>query len=364
MKNYYLILENNEVFKGVAVDQQQAHFPDQAGEIVFNTSHSGYEEIATDPSYHNQIVVMTAPMQGNYGAHNHMWESQKIWIKGFVCLQMQSSSSNSTWKTQLVQNNVPILTEVDTRTLVIQLRELGTPWGALVSAYNEAEALEKAHTLIKKLKSEDQDWVWQASRKEIQEVMGENPNGPKVAVLDFGSKENILRELKKRCSHIKIFPSRTDVQYIEIYKPDAMMLTNGPGDPSQVKIAVQTIQAFMGRIPIFGICMGHQVLSLALGAKTFKLKFGHRGANHPIKDNILQKIYMSSQNHGYAVQADTLPAHVMVTHINLNDNSVAGFFSEKFNCLGIQYHPESHPGPHDAVELFDFFINKMLNKGK
>lgn len=361
MLNRYLVLEDGKVFSGEAL-AAQTEFPEMAGEVVFNTTHSGYEEIATDPSYMNQIIVMTAPMQGNYGIDDSVWESKEIWIKGFVCLQMQFSKGNSSWAQRLMDHKVPILTEVDTRKLVIELRQQGTPWGALVQAASESAARERAKTLIAKAKQVDNDWVWEASRKEAQEIVGDNLNGPRVAVLDFGAKENILRELKKRCSHLKVFPSRADAKTIEAYKPDGLMLTNGPGDPAEVKQAPETIRHFIGKLPVFGICMGHQVLSIALGAKTYKLKFGHRGANHPIQDRILDSIYMSSQNHGYAVDMKTLPEHVLVTHINLNDQTVAGFFSEKQNCLGIQYHPESHPGPHDAVKLFDFFVNKMIPK--
>ena len=361
MLKRFLVLQDGDVFGGEPL-AAQTEFPEKAGEVVFNTTHSGYEEIATDPSYMNQIIVMTAPMQGNYGVDDQVWESKKIWIHGFICLQMQYSKNNSSWADRLIENKIPIMTEVDTRTLVLKLRDQGTPWGALVQAENEAQAREKGLALIDKNKKLEADWVWTASRKESQEVVGDSPTGPRVAVLDFGAKENILRELKLRCSHLKIFPSRADIKTIEAFRPDGVMLTNGPGDPAEVQEAPATIKHFLGKVPVFGICMGHQVLSIALGAKTYKLKFGHRGANHPIQDHILDSIYMSSQNHGYAVDSATLPSHVLVTHKNLNDQTVAGFFSEKFNCLGIQYHPESHPGPHDAVKLFDFFIYKMIQK--
>ncbi len=358
----YLILENGEVFDGVLVGQQLNSFPDRAGEIVFNTAHSGYEEVATDPSYFNQIVVMTAPMQGNYGSIQTDWESSKVWIQGFVCLQMQNTNENSSWVNRLVENDIPILTEVDTRTLTIHLRNQGTPWGALVTAVDEKNAVNKAMKLIFEAKKIDKDWVHLASRKKIEVLSGEISNGLKVAVLDFGVKENILRELKKRTSELRIYPSRTPWEVIEQWTPDTLMLTNGPGDPSQVQVAVETVQHFLGKKPIFGICMGHQVLGQALGAKTYKLKFGHRGVNHPIKDQLLNRIYVSSQNHGYAIDEKTLPKDVQITHVNLNDNSVAGFYSKERNCLGIQYHPESHPGPHEAIELFTYFINEMNQK--
>ena len=363
MSRTFLVLEDGECFEGESLEMQ-TEFPEQAGEVVFNTSHSGYEEIATDPSYFSQIVVMTAPMQGNYGSDPAVWESNRIWIQGFVCVQMQNTGRENSWAGTLIKNKVPIMTEVDTRRLAIKLRSQGTPWGAIVKADDSEKAKEKAKALIAKQRQLDSDWVNLCSRREIEDVKGDNPNGPKIAVLDFGSKQNIIRELKSRASQIRIFPARTDAETVKKWQPDSLMLTNGPGDPAAVQVAPETIKTFLGKIPVFGICMGHQVLSRALGAKTYKLKFGHRGANHPIRDEILNQIYMSSQNHGYAVDADTLPKGVKVTHRNLNDMTVAGFFSEELNCLGIQYHPESHPGPHEAAKLFDFFVNKMHSKGK
>lgn len=357
-QNTYLVLESGEVFFGTSISTQDP-FPERAGEVVFNTAHSGYEEVATDPSYFNQIVVMTAPMQGNYGSAREDWESNQMWISGFICLQMQNSKKNSSWVKRLIENKIPIMTEVDTRDLTICLRSQGTPWGAIVQASEEHLAKEKAIALIEKTKKIDNDWVYLASRKEIQTIKGQKPNGPKVAVLDFGAKENILRELSYRCSELTVFPSRTEASVIENYKPDALMLTNGPGDPAQVKVAPDTIKKFIGKLPIFGICMGHQVLGIALGAKTYSLKFGHRGVNHPIEDRILKRIYVSSQNHGYAIDEKTLPQNAVVTHVNLNDQTVAGFYLADKNCLGIQYHPESHPGPHEAAELFDYFVNVM-----
>ena len=356
--SHYLVLEDGEIFGGLRVNEQTS-FPEKAGEVVFNTSHSGYEEIATDPSYFSQIIVMTAPMQGNYGIDRKVWESDRMWIQGFVCVQLQNTSRENSWMNCLIENNVPILTEVDTRRLVIKLRSLGTPWGAIVAAIDLSEAREKAKLLIQKQKGIESDWVYLCTRKKVEDYIGKNPQGPRVAVLDLGAKENILRELLSRCSSVRVFPSRTDAKAIADWKPDSLMLTNGPGDPAQVQVVPETIRSFLGKIPIFGICMGHQVLSLALGAKTYKMKFGHRGANHPIRDDLIKQIYMSSQNHGYAVEDNSLPTDIQITHRNLNDQTVAGFYSKKYNCLGIQYHPESHPGPHEAGKLFDYFITDM-----
>lgn len=358
----YLVLETGEVFEGHWPGDATKSF-ERAGEVVFNTSHSGYEEIATDPSYFSQIVVMTAPMQGNYGAEAAAWESRQIWIEGFVCLQMQNSSRNHSWLDKLNQANVPILSEVDTRAITIRLRSGGTPWGAIVNAESSHDAKLKALELILQKKKIDQDLVSLVSRKNKEIIPGKNPKGPRLAVLDFGSKENILRELSAQAKELVVFPSRASILQIIEAKVDAIMLTNGPGDPSSVQVATGTVRELLGVKPIFGICMGHQILALALGAKTYKLKFGHRGSNHPIKDELLGKVYMTSQNHGYAVEADSLPNDVRVTQVNLNDNTVAGILSEKRNCLGIQYHPESHPGPHEARALFDYFFNVMIPRG-
>ncbi|WP_347357044.1 glutamine-hydrolyzing carbamoyl-phosphate synthase small subunit [Bdellovibrio sp.] len=351
----YLVLESGEIYTG-----EWQGGTDRAGEVVFNTSHSGYEEIATDPSYFSQIVVLTAPMQGNYGVEDDVWESRQLWIDGFICLEIQDSERDQAWKRRLTDNGIPLLTEIDTRALALRLRQGGTPWGALVQAQDQAAAIAKAQALIAQKKTLDKDWVYIASRKEPEVRRGDNMVGPRVAVLDFGSKENILRELQHRCSEIKIFNSRTSVQDILAYNPDGIMLTNGPGDPADVKVAIGTVRELLGVKPIFGICMGHQILGLALGAKTYKLKFGHRGSNHPIRDTVLNQIYVTSQNHGYAVEESTLPSDVKVTHVNLNDGTVAGFYSEKRKCLGIQYHPESCPGPHEASGLFSYFVERMI----
>jgi carbamoyl-phosphate synthase small subunit len=349
----YLILETGEYFTG----KLTASF-ERAGEVVFNTSHAGYEEICTDASYFSQIVVMTAPMQGNYGVDKKVWESHRLWIEGFVCLEIQKSSRDSSWVKRLEEYKIPLLSEIDTRRLVLRLRQ-GTPWGAIVTGDLES-AKKRALELIQEKKKMDRDWVFQTSRKEAQIMKGQKSNGPRMAVLDLGTKENILRELCHFCSEIKIFNSRASAEEIMSYKPQGLMLTNGPGDPADVQKTSATVQQLLGKLPVFGICMGHQILGLALGAKTYKMKFGHRGSNHPIKDSLLGRVYMSSQNHGYAVDKNTLPADVKVTQINLNDQTVAGLYSEKRKCLGIQYHPESCPGPHEGRDLFRFFVERVL----
>lgn len=363
MSRGFLILESGEVYEGLWQGGKDPAFC-RAGEVVFNTSHAGFEEIATDPSYFSQIVVMTASMQGNYGADKQVWESDRLWIEGFVCLQMQNTRRENTWLKRLHDFKVPCLSDLDTRAITLRLRQGGTPWGAVVCAETAELAVGLARELIAEKKKISKDWVALASRKQKEIRTGQNPRGPKIAVLDFGAKENIFRELEARCSELSIYPSRTAGKDILSANPDGVMLTNGPGDPADVQVAVETVREILGKKPIYGICMGHQILGLALGAKTYKLKFGHRGANHPIKDELLGEIYMTSQNHGYAVERASLPPDVKITQVNLNDMTVAGIYSEKRNCLGIQYHPESHPGPHEATRLFDFFVDTMISRGK
>lgn len=351
----WLILESGESYQGKA----DGLF-NKAGEVVFNTTHSGYQEVATDPSYCHQIVVMTAPMQGNYGFEENVSESCRTWIEGFICLQVQNSSRDHAWIQYLNSSQVPVLSEIDTRALTLRLREGGTPWGAIVHAEDLQKAKTLALALIDEKKKIGRDWVYEASRKEPVVIAGDNMVGPKVVVLDFGAKENILRELQQLARELIVLPSRTSAEEIMKYKPDGIMLTNGPGDPEDVEVATQTVRQLIGQLPIFGICMGHQILSLALGAKTYKMKFGHRGANHPIADELLGKIYVTSQNHGYAVDRLTLPSDIQVTQININDQTVAGFYSQKRKVMGIQYHPEACPGPHEAQELFKKFAEMML----
>jgi carbamoyl-phosphate synthase small subunit len=350
----YLIIENGPSFEGRWRGGEA-----QAGEVVFNTSHSGYEEMATDPSYFSQILVTTAPQQGNYSVDRKVWESENIWIRGFVCLEMQSSERDSGWLRRLSDSRVPVLTDIDTRSLVIYLRSQGTKWGAVVAAETEPEARKMALSLIERSRGISPDWTRHVCRRVAEDIVGQNARGPRVAVIDFGAKENILRELKMRVREMRVFPSNTTAEEIKAYKPDGIMLTNGPGDPAEVKEGLKAVKALLGYRFIFGICMGHQVLSLALGAKTYKLRFGHRGSNHPIRDQLLQRVYMTSQNHGYNVDRESLPEGVEVTHINLNDNTVAGIAHSGLKCMSVQFHPESHPGPHDSTGLFDYFIKQM-----
>lgn len=354
MSRGFLVLESLEAYEG----DFRGGKP-RAGEVVFNTSHSGYEEIATDPSYYGQIMVMTAPMQGNYSVSRGVWESKKMWIDGFISLEVQESERDSSWLKQLSEAGIPVLSGLDTREIVMRLRDQGTPWGAIVHATNEAEARKIALPLIEEKKKADLDWVYAVSRKEVEIRKGSKAGGPRIAIMDYGSKENILRELSARASELAVFPSRTTAAEVRKWNPDGIMLTNGPGNPADVKVAVETVRDLVGWKPMFGICMGNQILALALGAKTYKLKFGHRGSNHPVRDDLLKSVYVTAQNHGYSVDAKTLPKDAKVTHVNLNDGSVAGFECADRFCFSVQYHPESHPGPHEAVRLFDYFVDRI-----
>lgn len=353
-----LVLETGEVFQGYFFGNKNKP---QAGEVVFNTSHSGYEEIATDPSYFSQIVVMTAPMQGNYGSHSAFWESQKLWIRGLIVLEMQSSLRDNSWRETLKSQGVPFLTHVDTRRLVLHIRKKGVLWGAILPFLKNAKS--EASKLIKQAKKQNKDWTQPVSTKSIEEFKGRKSQGPRVALIDFGCKKNILRELKERCSAVSVFPASTEYfNKIKKWKPDGILLSNGPGDPEDVNEGVELVKKLLGWKFIFGICMGNQILCRSVGAKNYKLKFGHRGSNHPIKDGLLNKVYIASQNHGYAIDANTLPKDVKVSHINLNDQTVAGIYSGKYKFLGVQFHPENHPGPKESSMLFDLFIKNIKSK--
>ncbi len=361
----YLVLDSGELFEGEIINGKiGGPSIDRAGEVVFNTSNTGYEEIATDPSYYSQIIVMTAPQQGNYGISKNVWESGRIHIEGFVALDVQNTARENSWVEQLKRHSIPILTGLDTRALAMRLRQGGTPWGAIVAAENPEKALARANEVILAKRGVDLDWVFAVSCKESSLLAGQAAAGPRVAILDLGTKQNIVRLAQAYSKEVKVFNSRASVADINLFKPQALILTNGPGDPADVKVAVETVRSFIGKLPIFGICMGHQILCLALGAKTYKLKFGHRGSNHPIRDLVLDEIYVSSQNHGYAVDPKTLSSDIKITHTNLNDQSVAGIFSKEKSVLGIQYHPEACPGPHEAQGLFRHFFDEMVSNYK
>jgi carbamoyl-phosphate synthase small subunit len=350
----YLVLETGETFEGRWHGGKSS-----GGEVVFNTSHCGYEEIATDPSYYSQIMVMTAPMQGNYGSRSMDWESKQIWIRGFVCMEIHQKGEGASWAQRLLSNDIPILSEVDTRKLTLRLRSDGTPWGALTNARSSEEALEMARSLIQNKTDMNSDWTALVANPKGSVLTGKNTVGPRLALIDFGAKKNIVNSLLPHCREMRVFPTLGSARDIQDWNPDGILLSNGPGDPAFVKTGIQTVKDLLGWKPIFGICMGHQVLSLALGAKTYKLKFGHRGGNHPVHDKLLNQICVTSHNHGYSVSENSLPSDVKVTHVNLNDGTVEGIECSNKKCFSVQYHPESSPGPHESSKLFKLFLDRL-----
>jgi carbamoyl-phosphate synthase small subunit len=354
----FLVLEDGTIFEGSWCGNTDYT---GVGEVVFNTSLVGYQEILTDPSYYQQIIVMTAPEQGNYGVADEERESARIWAEGFVCLQMNPCSlpKRNTLAWELDKFRKPALSGIDTRALVLHLRSRGTPWGAMLASADPESARDKAREMIRRRKTEvDSDWVYQVTSPKIESYSGKGRKG-RVAVFDFGAKNNIVGELQKRFHEIAVFGSRSAAREILDWSPDGVMLTNGPGDPAQVKSAVTEIRNLLGHVPLFGICMGHQLLGLALGGKTFKLKFGHRGANHPVRNLKTGEIYMTSQNHGYALDPQ-LPSGVQVCQINLYDGTVEGIECPSKKAWSVQYHPEASPGPHDSQVLFDHFAEEVL----
>lgn len=354
----YLVLQDKTVFEGKF--HGDPHWSG-VGEVVFNTSMVGYQEILTDPSYYQQIIVMTAPEQGNYGVTNLERESKKIWAEGFICLELNQNQreQRKNLSDELAEFKKPALSGIDTRTLTLYLRDRGTPWGAVLQAKSVDQAIQKAQSLIEERKLKvSKDWVYDTSLKEPLFLKGKGQKG-RVAIYDFGAKDSITNQLLLRFSEVAVFNSRTLAKTIQDWSPHGIVLSNGPGNPEDVVQAPVEIKKLLGQIPIFGICMGHQILALALGGKTYKLKFGHRGSNHPVQNLETGEIYMTSQNHGYAVSED-LPSHVKMSQINLYDKTIEGIEAEKLKAWSVQYHPEAGPGPHDSRVLFDYFAKKIL----
>ena len=357
-KTACLVLEDGTIYEGEAFGATGTSL----GELVFNTSLMGYQEILTDPSYAGQIITLTYPEVGNYGINEEDMESKKIYARGLVIRHLSSVESNFRSQGSLDQflkkHGIVGITEIDTRAVTRKIRDKGA-MRCLIST--ELDAGKDKDELLKRVKG-------------LSEMTGRNLTGEvstkasykvgkgkfKVAVMDFGCKENILRELVKRDIEATVYPSSVTAKEILESKPDGIFLSNGPGDPAACTDILKQLPALIeSRIPIFGICLGHQLLSIALGATTFKLKFGHRGGNQPVKDLTTGKIEITSQNHGFAVDDKSMPDHLELTHINLNDNSVEGFRHKTLPIFAVQYHPESSPGPHDSSYLFDRFVNLM-----
>ena len=355
-----LLLENNQVFHGYAIGKTGT----TSGELCFNTGMVGYQEILTDPSYCGQIVLMTYPHIGNYGVNKNDIESRNIQVAGFIIkdltIEPSNYSSDQSLNQYLKNNNITGICGLDTRAITRVVREHGS-MNAIISSENL-----DLNVLIEQLSQtpsmEGLNLTNQVTCKKSYKYENSISGEFKVAALDFGIKNNILRLLKKYGCNVTVFPSNISSQEIISFNPDGVFLSNGPGDPAAVDGAINCIKNLLGKYPIFGICLGHQLLSLALGAKTFKLKYGHRGLNHPVKNIENGKIEITSQNHGFAVSKENLPSNINITHINLNDNTIAGISCPDMQVFSVQYHPESAPGPHDSEYLFQSFINLMKHR--
>ena len=358
-KKALLVLEDGKVFEGKAFGKEG----EATGEVVFNTSMMGYEEILTDPSYKGQMVTMTYPLIGNYGISTKDFESSRPWVEGFIVRERSKIFSNWRAKTSLdsflKEYNIVGIEGVDTRALTKHIRLQGAMKGIISTQDTDVKSLtEKAkhcpgvigQDLVKDVTSKE-SWWW---KKE-----GEY----KIVVVDCGVKYNILRELSVLNCKVQVVPAKTSAYEILKLKPDGILFSNGPGDPSAVPYIVNTAKDLIGKLPIFGICLGHQILAQALGGKTYKLKFGHHGGNHPVKDLKTGKIAITVQNHGFCVDIDSLPDEVEITHINLYDNTLEGIRHRELPLFSVQFHPEASPGPHDAVYLFQEFI-KLIKEGR
>ena len=352
----YLVLEDGTYFEGTGIGNTGT----VEGELVFNTSMTGYQEILTDPSYSGELINFTYPLIGNYGTNNTDWESKKVFTKGILVKELSENPSNHrmkyTLETFLKENGVTGLTGIDTRGVTRHLRYYGT-LKAIIS--NDGTDLENLLKRVKEVKPLD-------GQNQVAEVSTKNPyilpgGERRIVVMDYGVKNNTLRRLQENGCTIIVLPATATYEEIIGYKPDGLMLSNGPGDPEGVSYTIPEIQKVLEqKIPVFGICMGHQLLAMALGAKTYKLKFGHRGGNHPVKDLLTGKVYITSQNHGYAVDKNTIPDSVEITHINLHDDTVEGIKHKELPFSSVQYHPESAPGPRDSSYFFEDFIKQVI----
>ena len=353
-----LILEDGSVYRGQAFGSDEL----RTGELVFNTSMTGYQEILTDNSYCGQIVMMTYPLIGNYGINRDDYESIEPAVFGFVVRDLCEAPSN--WRSQetldsfLKSHSIPGIYGVDTRAITRKLRNSGTMRAMLAKPDTD---IEQAVAQLQKM-----PWLHdQVARVSSGKIFPIPNRGHKVVLMDFGAKLGIVRELSRRGCDLIVVPWDTDAQTILSYHPDGVMLSNGPGDPEDVPQAIETIRQLMGKTVIFGICLGHQLISLASGAKTYKLKFGHRGGNHPVVDLETGKVDITSQNHGFAVDIDSLAdTDLELTHRALNDGSCEGVRHKNLPVFSVQFHPEASAGPGDTAYLFDKFVAMMDKEGR
>jgi len=348
-----LLLEDGTVFEGVSFGAQTESF----GEVVFNTSITGYQEVLSDPSYCGQIVTMTYPLIGNYGITRDDFESVRPYVHGFVVRQHEDVPSN--WRAEcsvgdlLREYDIPGISGIDTRMLTRKIRHHGTMKGLITVSNAPVEELkERLRAMIPM-----RDQVARVSTKQIFSAPGDRE---RIVVVDFGSKTGIVRELVKRGCYVVVVPHNTTAEEIRRMRPDGIILSNGPGDPKDVLHAVRMIRELLGEIPLFGICLGHQLFALACGADTEKMKFGHRGGNHPVKELATGRCFITSQNHGYTVVPESIdPSRLEVTHINNNDRTVEGLRHREYPAFSVQYHPEAAPGPYDSGYLFDQFLEMV-----
>jgi len=358
-----LVLEDGRCFRGRSFGVEGETF----GEVVFNTSMTGYQEILTDPSYAGQIVCMTYPLIGNYGVNSQDFESRKPWVEGFIVREVSHFVSHwratETLDSYLKRYNIVGIEHIDTRALVRHIRDKGAMRAAISTIdLNESSLLEKVKQSPEMLNRELASFV---TTEEAYEFPAQGEERFHVVAYDFGVKTNSLRELSKRGCRITVVPLKTTAEEVLQINPDGIFLSNGPGDPASMKMVFPEIKKLIEtKKPIFGICLGHQIIGQIFGGKTYKLKFGHRGANQPIMDLTTGKVEIASHNHGFAVDSESLPEEIEITHINLNDKTVAGLRHKFLPIFSVQYHPESSPGPHDSKYLFDRFIELMQENTK
>lgn len=349
----YLVLEDGHVFEGNLLGNSAY----TEGEVVFNTSAFGYEQILTDPSYAGQIVVMTYPLIGNYGVSPKYLEAERPWLKGFIVkgLNMGEHYEKEMELQEFLQKNqLTCLTAVDTRSITKLIRSKGTMGGIITSSLDNIEAVIRKARIITPLA---EGYVRQVSRKNILTIgSGEK----RIVLVDYGTKKSIARAILNRECQLIIVPADTKASEIMALKPDGLVLSNGPGDPRQCSYAIETVKKLIGKLPILGICLGHQILALALGASTGKMTFGHRGSNHPVKDLLTNKVFITSQNHGYVVKEDSLAGiNAEVWYRNLNDGTVEGIIHRELPLMSVQFHPEASPGPTDTLYIINNFLDNI-----